>query len=251
MTIDLDPRAFGSALLPWTTLMSLAGALGAFAYMARSAPALGLSRGGAYRLTLRVVFWAVLGARLFHVADYAGFYREVPFQIFYLWNGGLSLWGAVIVGAAGALWHGRRWRLAVGALADRVAVAGLIAIVVGRSGDFLAGERTGTPTSLPWSVTYAHARSESFELGAGHPVALYELLLGLVLLAAIARWRKRVATDGATFALALGAYAVGRFLIAIVTVAPAHLGLDQAQWVSLAVVGAVAYWGRKRIALRR
>ncbi len=251
MTISFDPNAFGVALLPWTTLMTVLGFLGALAYLLRAAPAFGLPRAEMYRLTLRTALWALLGARLFHVADYAGFYREVPFQIFYLWNGGLSLWGALVVGGAGALWHARRWRLPLGQFADKMAVAGLIAIVVGRLGDFLAGERVGTSTSLPWGVTYGHRGSESFGLDATHPVALYEILLGVLLLAVIARWGKRAAPDGATFALALGAYAVGRFLIAIVTVAPTHLGLDQTQWVSLAVVAAVAYWGRKRIALRR
>ena len=251
MTITLDPNAFGIALLPWTTLMTVLGSLGALTYLLRAAPTLGSSRGSLYRLFLRTVLWALLGARLFHVADYVGFYREVPFQIFYLWNGGLSLWGALIVGAAAALWHAKRSRSPVGQFADRLAVAGLIAIVVGRLGDFLAGERVGTSTALPWAVTYANHASESFGLGATHPVARYEVLLCVVLLAAIARWGKRVTPDGATFALALSAYAVGRFLIAIVTVAPTHLGLDQAHWVSLAVVITVAYWGRKRISLRR
>jgi phosphatidylglycerol:prolipoprotein diacylglycerol transferase len=251
MTITLDPNALGASLLPWTTLMTVLGALAALAYLLHAAPALGISRGAVYRLTLRIALWPLLGARLFHVADYAGFYREVPFQAFYLWNGGLSLWGAVIVGSAGAAWHARGWRLPVGTFADKLVVAGLIAIVIGRFGDFLAGERVGNATSMPWSVSYANRGSESFGLGATHPVALYEMLLAGLLLAVIARWRKRVTPDGATFALTLSAYAVGRFLIATVTVAPTHLGLDQAHWVGMAVVIAVAVWGRKRISLRR
>lgn len=251
MTITLDPNAFGSSLLPWTTLTTLLGASAALVYLLRSAGVFGISRGAMYRLTLRIALWALLGARLFHVADYAGFYREVPFQAFYLWNGGLSLWGAIIVGSAGAAWHARRWRLPVGAFADKLAVAGLIAIVVGRFGDFVAGERMGDATSMPWGVEYGNRASESFGLGATHPVALYEMLLAGLLLAAIARWRKRATPDGATFALTLSAYAVGRFLIAIVTVAPTHLGLDQAHWIALAVVIAVAIWGRKRLSLRR
>ena len=40
MTITLDPNALGASLLPWTTLMTVLGALAALAYLLRAAPAL-------------------------------------------------------------------------------------------------------------------------------------------------------------------------------------------------------------------
>jgi len=249
MTITMDPNVLGVVLLPWTTLMTLLGSLGALAYMLWVATALGLSRLDIYRLLLRTVLWALFGARLFHVADYADFYREVPFQIFYIWNGGLSLWGAMVIGLAGAVLHAKRWYVPVGTLVDKAVVAGLVAIIIGRFGDFLAGKRVGTSTSLPWGATFTHPGSESFRLGVMHPVALYEVLLGLVLLAAIVRWGNRVTPDGTICALALAGYAVGKFIIASATVTPLHLGLDHAQWVSLAVLVATAY--RWRVTLRR
>ena len=44
------------------------------------------------------------------------------------------------------------------------------------------------------------------------------------------------------FALAIGAYAAGRLVIGFARVDPTLLGLQQAQWVALAVLAGVAYY---------
>ena len=112
---------------------------------------------------------------------------------------------------------------------------------------------------------------------AVHPVALYEILrailtLGVLLrltigatprvadvgaptgrLRRVLRWlsgERRLLPDGAGFVLAMAVYAVGRFVISFVQVAPDGLGLHQAQWVALvalAAAGAYAWRVRPRV----
>ena len=285
MSLDIDPRLLGSPLLTWTSPSTLVGIAIGLTLMLRWAPGLGLRRRDAYAVGLRVVLWSLLGARLFHVLEFTPFYSEVPFRSFYLWSGGLSLWGALILGSAGALWHVRRRGLPVGRFADRLAVAGLAVVAMGRLGDLLAGERSGSPTSLPWGIEYVNERSAAHVHGvAVHPVALYELLLALVAIAVLvwlggrrrrseaaeaptagatgagtprrrlaAAWAKlvglprRLVPDGAAFVLAMAIYATGRFLISFVSVAPEGWGLQAAQWVGLGVLlAAGAYWSRVR-----
>ena len=243
MTIDLDPHAFGVTLLPWTTLLSIAGATGAIAWMMYRASTFGITARATYATALRTVLWSLLGGRLFHLIDYAGFYVEVPFQAFYLWNGGLSLWGALIFGAGGALWHAKRARAVIPAFGEALTLAGLAVLALGRFGDLLAGERLGTASSLPWAVTYAHQGSASFGIGPAHPVALYEALVALAILAVLILYRQRI-TTGRAIHLGFAGLALGRFLIGFATAERTALGLDSAQWIALvilAVVGLIAF----------
>ena len=265
MTISVDPRLFGSPVVSWVSLLTLVAIAVGLAIVMRQAAELGLSKRDVYAIGLRSVLWGLLGARLLHVVDYAGFYADAPFRVFYAWQGGLALWGAVLAGSAGALWHARRRGANVGRFADTLAVAGLAGMAVGRVGDFIAGERLGTPTSLPWGVEYAHPRSEAFMIDtAVHPVALYELLAGLLVLGMLLRflWLRRTlptdsngsglgarvnawirgAPEGAGLVAALSAYAAGRFVTTFARVNPTHGGLQEAQWVALVVLAAVGFY---------
>jgi prolipoprotein diacylglyceryltransferase len=193
------------------------------------------------------------------VADYWGFYSGVPLEALYVWNGGLALWGGVLGATAGGLWHARRRGMPLGRLADVSAAAGLWGMALGRLGDLLAGERPATPTSLPWGVEYAHPDSAAYIDGvAVHPAALYEMLLDVAVVGVL--WRLgarrragRPVSEGASFVLAIALYAVGRFFIGFVRVDPSLLGLQQAQWVALAVLaGAAAYaWREWRSTISR
>jgi prolipoprotein diacylglyceryltransferase len=250
MTIDIDPLAFGVSLLPWTALLTIVGACGAILWMLRRAATFGLTPRTTYGIALRAALWSTLGGRLFHVIDHADFYSDVPFQAFYLWNGGLSLWGSLIVGAGGALWHAKRAGATLSAFAHALMLAGLAALTVGRLGDFLAGERVGTGSSLAWAVTYANERSVAFSAGSAHPVALYEALLAIVLLVVLVRLWHRIKRARA-IDIAFAGYAVGRFLIGFVTVERTVGGLDFSQWVALAVLGVISLFAVRGYARSR
>ena len=43
-----------------------------------------------------LIMWAFVGARIYHVIDYTEYYRQDLIKILYVWNGGLSIWGALI-----------------------------------------------------------------------------------------------------------------------------------------------------------
>ena len=251
MTLTIDPHVFGSAFFTWVSLFTLAGIALTAGLLLRGAGRLPASRSAVYAVVIRAVLWGLLGARAFHVADYASLYVDAPLTAFYLWSGGLSLWGGVLAASAGGLWHARRRGIALGRFADAAAVAGLWGIALGRLGDFLVGERPAEPTTLPWGIVYAHPDAAAF-LGAAavHPVALYEGLLVLAVLGLLralrtgrlARFARGPLIEGAAFVAAIGAYAAGRFVIGFAHVDPSVLGLQQSQWIALAVLAGVAYY---------
>ena len=262
MTLSIDPHVFGSALLTWVSLFTLGGIALTVGLLLRGAGKLPASRSAVYAVALRAVLWGMLGARLFHVVDYAGLYADAPLRALYLWSGGLSLWGGVLAAVAGGLWHARRRGIALGRFADAAAVAGLWGIALGRLGDLLVGERPAEPTTLPWGVAYGHPDAAAHVDGvAVHPVALYEGLLVLAVLGLLwmlrtgrlARFVRGPLPEGATFAAAAAAYAAGRFVITFARTDPTLLGLQQAQWIALAVLAGVAYyaWREGRSILSR
>ncbi len=258
MTLSIDPHVFDSALITWVALFTLAGIALTVGLLLRSSTAFGASRSAVYAVAVRAVLWGLLGARAFHVADYASLYADTPLSALYVWSGGLSLWGGVLAASAGGWWHARRRGIALGRFADAAAVAGLWGIALGRLGDFLVGERPAEPTTLPWGVVYAHPDAAAYLDGAAvHPVALYEGLLVLAVLGLLwalrtgrlARLVRIPLPEGATLAAAAAAYAAGRFVIGFARVDPSVLGLQQSQWIAIAVLAGVAYyaWRERRL----
>lgn len=240
MTISASPDAFGSPLITWAGLSALAGLLIGGALFARGAAR--LERRPAVAVAVAASLGGIAGARLLHVADYPEFYAAAPFQTFYLWNGGLSLWGAVLGGLAAGLWRASKAGLAPAETADAAALPGLIGIVVGWTGSVVAGDPAGAATSLPWAVVYAHPGSPAFAAGApAHPAAVYELLLTAAVALGVLVWGQR-APKGMRVPLALAAWGAGRFLIAFVRLDPSWLGLQQTQWIGLIALAGTSLW---------
>lgn len=185
-----------------------------------------------------VVVGGVVGARLYHVlTDYQRFEGRWLDAV-KIWQGGLSIWGAVIGGGVGlALVCRRRHASALG-VADCVVPGLFLAQAIGRWGNWFNQELFGRPTSLPWGLEIAPVhRPDGYEQYATfHPTFLYEsiyCLVGAVLLFTVdARLRLR---RGQLTALYVIVYTFGRFFFENLRIDDAHriLGLRVNAWVSL------------------
>ncbi len=165
--------------------------------------------------------WAVLaglvGARLYEVAFNWDYYGQYPLKIFAVWEGGLAIHGALIVGPLVGVWLARRWRLPVLRSLDVVAPSIALGQAIGRWGNFFNEEAFGAPTDLPWKLYISPAhRPPGFEqYEYFHPAFLYESLWDLAVFAALVAWlRPRLRSrPGGLFFAYLGLYSVGRFAI--------------------------------------
>jgi prolipoprotein diacylglyceryl transferase len=200
-------------------------------------------------LTLWAVLAGIIGARVYHVITdpelYFGAGRDW-YRAFFIWEGGLGIWGGIAAGALVVWWLCRRRRINFGAVADVMAPALLIAQAIGRLGNWFNQELFGGPTTLPWGLEIApQYRPAGYEQFATfHPTFLYELvwcLIGAGLLLVLEKplrlGRGKLMTSYVIW------YTLGRFFIEGVRIDKANQfgGLRVNEYVSLVVfLGAVA-----------
>ncbi|ETK34382.1 prolipoprotein diacylglyceryl transferase [Microbispora sp. ATCC PTA-5024] len=201
------------------------------------------------------VIFGLIGARLYHViTDWQTYFGpraiKEPYQALFIWEGGLSIWGAVALGGVGVWLACRRRGLSLGAVADTVAPAIAFGQAIARWGNWFNQELYGGPTTLPWGleIDQAHGGAPGVLY---HPTFLYESLwdaaLGFALILAGRRFTLR---HGRLFALYVAGYTFGRFWIEGLRVDPVGgvdhavtlLGLRINQWTSIVLfIGALVY----------
>lgn len=222
------------------------------------------ARGGRPGVVLDVAIWAVpfgiVGGRLYHVITDAWRYfgpGKNPLDAFKIWDGGLGIWGAVALGAVGAVIG--LWRMgygkAVGTFADAVAPPVVLAQGIGRLGNYFNQELYGRETTVPWGLEIyqrysetagyglTHGRSTGEVLAVVHPTFLYELVWNLIVAVILVLLDRRLRLGGGrVFALYVGLYCVGRFFVELMRADEATLifGLRVNTIVSV-VVMAVAF----------
>jgi prolipoprotein diacylglyceryl transferase len=213
------------------------------------------ARGGAPGTVMDVAVWAVpfgiIGGRLYHVITSPDAYFGEggnPADVFRIWQGGLGIWGAVVLGGVGA-WIGvRRRGIPLPPFGDALAPGLAIAQAVGRWGNWFNQELFGGPTTLPWGleIDLAHRPTDYLDESTFHPTFLYESLW-MVAVAGLVVWadRRWRLGHGQVFALYVGLYCLGRLPIELVRIDPANeiLGVRVNVWVSVLVgIGAVVYF---------
>jgi len=165
-------------------------------------------------LVFAALFGGVVGARLHYVLfeDLAAFFHD-PWSASRIWEGGVALQGGILGGLVVGLWYCRRHRRAPGPYADAVVPGLLLGQALGRLGDFLVGGEYGTPTTLPWAVTFTEPRAQA-PLGVPlHPTQLYEMAWDLAVFAVLWRRRADALYPGALFVRYAFLYSLGRFVI--------------------------------------
>jgi len=213
-----------------------------------------VARGGEPGAVTDVALWAVpfgiAGGRLYHVATswepYFGTGGD-PIRALYIWQGGLGIWGAILLGGVGA-WIGcRRRGISLPVFADAVAPGIALAQAIGRWGNWFNQELYGRPTTLPWGLEIdpANRPAETLDVATYHPTFLYESLwnVGVAVFVVLVDRRFRLG-HGRAFAVYAAAYSVGRDWIEYLRVDEAHIlfGLRLNDWTALVVfLGAVTY----------
>lgn len=143
------------------------------------------------------------------------------------------------------------WRARLSGLYLDAIAAGLpLGVAVGRIGDVINGEHYGAQSDFFLAVRNSHpdALTPNPEL-AYQSGGLYEVLLGLLIFAVVWPLRHRFRRPGDPAWLVLGLFAAGRFFELFIRVDSPKLalGLNNAQWTSIAILAIViAGWALTR-----
>lgn len=180
-----------------------------------------------------------------------------------IWSGGLSIFGAVLGGFAGAYVYLRRNHQPVAPWLDIAGVALPVGQAIGRWANFINQELYGTVTSLPWGISIdATHRVTPFKSLVDYPVAttrfhplflyesLWSILAFIVLLNIFQRGRNKL-RYGDIFLLYVMQYSFIRFLLEFLRVEVAHIpGTDinssQAFTLLVFVIALVVFVVRQR-----
>ena len=208
------------------------------------------ARGADGGLVIDVTMWAVpfgiIGGRIFHVVTHPGDYfgpDKDLMKVLYIWEGGLAIFGALMLGAVG-VWIGCRLAgLRFWTFADALAPGLLLAQAFGRLGNWFNHELYGLPTDLPWGLEI-ESTNPAFPVGLPegtlfHPTFLYEIVWNLagvaVLLLIERRWRLQW---GRLLGCYLIWYGVGRAFFESIRIDPSEIffGIRTNVWAALFAV---------------
>ena len=225
-----------AGLIPWYGILVTCG-MGLSIWLAgREEKRLGLPADTAVDLALVVIPFGVLGARVYYVLMSWGEFESAPLSVFYIWNGGLAIYGGVIGGIAAAWIYARRKNLSFSKIADMVAPGLLLAQGVGRWGNYFNMEAYGpqiTEPSLqffPFGVLIPSAAGNVWHMATFFYESLWNLT-GFCMLWGI---RKKQKDSGNIFCWYLLIYGSGRFVIEQLRQDSLYIGSFRAsQWLSL------------------
>jgi len=238
------PEIFG-VIKSYGLMLAISFGLGMWLSVRRGKPH-GIPAETILDLLFGVLISSMIGVRLFfvltHLGDISPWYRA-----FFIWDGGLTLYGGILLSTFTVWWQTRRRGIPFLVIADVFSPGVLLGIGLTRIGCFMAGCCFGLPTEHGCGVVFPSGSDPGLMFGgaAVHPIQLYASALGFGgagLLMLLERWS---APRGATFGRFLFFYGVARFIEDMFRYYESEqilmLGWSNNQWISVGlVVGGLA-----------
>lgn len=132
----------------------------------------------------KIVIWAIIGARIWSIINnYNTYFSEISLnsflRLFYFWDKGLELWGAVIAAMIYFYLLCKKNEQNFWKWLDVIVPATILGLAIGDIGAFFDGTNYGTPSSLPWAVNFDNAAIKYSV--AIHPTQIYAFLYSSII----------------------------------------------------------------------
>ncbi|MBE6709099.1 MAG: prolipoprotein diacylglyceryl transferase [Ruminococcaceae bacterium] len=251
----VDPTAIkiGGFGIQWYAIIITFGMILAFLYAKNRAKYEGITGDDIYDVTIWCILFGIIGARLYYVIFKIDEYivtegtfwqnvKDTLLGIINIRNGGLAIYGGIIVGVLVGYFISKKKHIRFPVLADVAAPAIMIGQILGRWGNFFNAEAFGGETSLPWRMGLMNANGDWIHV---HPTFLYESLWNLVGFVLIAIFYKKKKYNGQVFLFYVSWYGLGRAFIEGLRTDSLYLGpLRVSQILGLAAfaVGTVLFF---------
>ena len=206
----------GGKAIYWYGILIALGVVLALWFCMRQRTKYGISEDNLLDGVLWGVHLSVIGARIYYVIFYLSEFRNTDGsldwgRVIAIWDGGLAIYGGVIVAIATCYVLSRVRHFKLGALTDLIVMGLLIGQTIGRWGNFMNREAFGSETTLPWRMELLTRAGEAVDV---HPTFLYESLwnvVGLLLIVFIVSKARRFDGENTWFYFLW--YGLGRFWI--------------------------------------
>lgn len=235
------PLPFGSGGIRFYALIIVTGILLALFMAVKETKRIGEKTDHLYDMVLWGVPAGIIGARLYYVIFSFSEYKDNLISVFYIWEGGIAIYGGVIGALSAAVLYCRKHKLPTWKFLDIGAFGFLIGQCIGRWGNFVNAEAYGGETNLPWRMVVNGM--------SVHPTFLYESLWNLCLFLVLWFTRKKHEFPGRTISLYMVGYGLGRVMIEGLRTDSLYLGhfrVSQLLSAILIVFGVILYKNRKK-----
>ena len=170
-----------------------------------------------------LIIGIVLGGRLGYVLFYnPKFYSNNLFDIFKIWEGGMSFHGGLIGIIFASIIYAKKNNQNPFLYMDIVSLVAPFGIFFGRIANFINSELYGKVTSVPWSVTFVQIDNLP-----RHPSQIYEAFLeGIILFLILIYFKNKnfLSKPGLISSLFLIFYSIFRFSVEFLRMPDEHLG---------------------------
>lgn len=193
-------------------LLALSFALGLWLSLGRGRRR-GISPEAITDLVFAVLVASIVGVRLMYVMTHLSEFRPW-YRAFFIWDGGLTLYGGIGLATLTVWWLCRRQGLRFLDVADVFSPGVALGIGLTRVGCFLAGCCFGRPSECSFAVRFPEDAPATIRFGSVsvHPTQLYGAAAGFLVFGALLLLERRPAPRGATFWRFLLLYGVARFV---------------------------------------
>ena len=138
---------FGTLTIRWYALMIVLGIILAVFLSIREARRQHLTEDDIYDFVILGIPVSFVGARLYYVIFEWSYYKDHLSQIFAIWNGGIAIYGGLILGFTYLIYFCRRRNIKILQYLDIIAPGVLLAQAIGRWGNFFNHEAYGPAVS--------------------------------------------------------------------------------------------------------
>ena len=178
---------FGLNIYYYGVIIAL-GFILAMVYCSRNSRDFGIKSDDFFDLMLWIIPCCIIGARLYYVLFNLEHYLADPGEIFAIRDGGLAIYGGIIVGVIVVICVSRHKKIPIPAMLDLAVFGLLIGQILGRWGNFMNREAFGAETDIFCRMGLTAPDGSTIYV---HPTFLYESLWNLAGLIFLIVWTKK------------------------------------------------------------
>jgi len=243
----------GDLKIHWYGLFIVLGILAGLFIILKLADYYKLNKDDIIDASFWIIIGGIIGGRIYDVLLELPFYLKYPMDVFKIWQGGLAIHGAIILGLVTTIIMARKKNIPLLPFIA-ITVPGLaLAQAIGRWGNYFNQELFGLPTSLPWGIPISPINRvpEYYFDNYFHPTFLYESLGNLVIFIIliylhhlIKKNKIQKIANEIVIATYLISYSILRFLLEFIKIdkTPVIFSLRFPQFISIIIVIGTIIW---------